>query len=104
MKILFNFLLLLMVGCTTVIPTKLYQDEYLELSVKDQIYYFSDQAIEKKDSKKLPSLLRKYGTKKLLLISLDMRDLFELQMILEGKKFEFYYLDNNDEIKQISFD
>lgn len=81
----------------------MYQGEYLELTLKDQTYYFSNHEIPQGEESKLLNLLKAYNTKKFLLHDFTMGDIMKFGSSVQENSFKFYFIDKNNEIKQIIF-
>ncbi|MBT1446047.1 hypothetical protein KJI95_16245 [Shewanella sp. JM162201] len=96
-------LIVFLAGCASHRENANNEQEYVEITVKDNFYHFNGDVVSKGNEDKLVSLLSKNSIKKILTHDFTMGDLLEISSALNGRGYSFFFLNEKGEIKQINF-
>ncbi len=96
-------LIVFLAGCTSNHEKTNNEQEYVEITLKDNFYYVNGDVVPKGNADQLVRLLSKKNIKKILTHDFTVDDFLEINSILNGKGYSFFYLNEKNEIKQINF-
>lgn len=105
MRNIWTILLLIcfLAGCASNHEKSNDEQEYVEITVKDNFYHINGDVVSKDNKAKIVSLLSEKNTKRILTHDFTMGDLLEISSILNGKGYKFFFVNQNNEIKKINF-